>query len=479
MLSRTHTITEQLRGWIIIVIMWLVVIAILTGVGHLQVEKGDSSLTEIDSGDTAWMMIATCLVLIMTLPGLVLYYGGFSNKPSQINTMAMVFVSYALVTAVWICYGYALAFGDDVAGGLIGNGRKIFLQGLSQNSISTAAPTIPEYLYCAFESCFASLTVALACAGLIERIKFTSYVYFVVLWTTFVYLPIAHWVWGGGFLSAWGVIDYAGGTVVHINSGIAALVGTIIMKKRLDPHENPRSIGFVMMGTGFLWFGWFGFNGGSSLYSGAKAGIAFINTNTAASVSSIVWITIQKFHIGKPTLAGLCDGAIAGLVGIAPAAGYVNTMGAIIIGIAVGVLPYGAIILKSKINLYDDTLNTFSIHYSSGTLGALLVGIYADPDIGGKTGILYGHPRQLGLQVAGILACTAWSAIVTGIILLILKSTVGIRVSELEEEEGLDKSQHGDVAYNEYQNESSQKILQRHSISKSKVGSGIEELSHS
>ena len=451
MLSRSLTIVSTSKSWIGVVIVSLCVLAILTGVGRLEIETADTSPDfTINSGDTSWILASTALVMLMSIPGLALYYGGFANKTSQINTMAMVFASYSLTSIVWVVYGYALAFGDDVAGGFIGDGRRIFLQGLSPSSISPLASTIPEFIYCAFQLTFAAITVGLACGGLIERIKFSAFIVFSLLWATFVYLPVAHWVWGGGFLMKWGVLDYAGGTVVHINSGIAALAGTIVLGKRLDPHENPRSMAFIMIGTGLLWFGWFGFNAGSAVAANGNATAAFINTNTSAAVSSIVWISVQSFHTGKPTLAGLCDGAISGLVGITPAAGLVNTMGAICIGIAVGIIPYGAIIMKNKVNLYDDTLNTFGVHCVGGIVGALLTGIYADPGIGYGTGMLFGKPEQLGWQIVGVLLVAAYSGIVTTLIMYLLKITMGIRVTVYEEPEGLDKSQHGDVAYFEY-----------------------------
>ena len=226
--------------------------------------------------------------MLMTIPGLALYYGGFANKSSQINTMAMVFVSYTLTSVIWIVYGYALAFGDDVGSGFIGDGKKIFMQGLTGNSMHPLAPTIPEFVYCIYQLTFAAITLGLVCGALIERIKFTTYIIFSVIWMTIVYLPLAHWVWGGGFLSKWGVLDYAGGTVVHINSGISALAGTIILEKRAKPHENPRSMSFIVIGTGLLWFGWFGFNAGSALMANGTAATAFINTNTSAAVSGMV-----------------------------------------------------------------------------------------------------------------------------------------------------------------------------------------------
>ena len=464
MLSRSITITNTSKRWYIVSLVGLVVLAVLTGLGRLEVEELDTNPAyTIDDGDTSWMLLATCLVMLMSIPGLALYYGGFVNKTSQINTIAMVFVSYSLTSVLWVVYGYALAFGDD-AGGFIGNGRKILLQGLTSNSVSPLATTVPEYIFVAFQLTFAAITVALVSGSLIERIKFSSYLIFSVLWATFVYLPIAHWLWGGGFLAQWGVLDFAGGLVVHINSGMAALAGTIVLGKRLDPHNNPRSMQFITMGTGFLWFGWFGFNAGSSHAANGNASLVFINANTSSSVASIIWISLQSYHSGKPTLAGLCDGAIAGLVGITPAAGYVNIMGATCIGIASAIISYGAIIAKNKVNLYDDTLNTFGIHFFAGVVGVLLTGVYADPEAGGETGLLFGKPVQLAWQIVGVLIVMIYSGGATAILMLFLKFTIGIRAADYEEAMGLDRSQHGDVAYFEYQPKQENYSLRRTTI---------------
>jgi ammonium transporter, Amt family len=436
---------RQSKRWVVVIIVWGLIVIVLSSVDTILVKENLNNF-EIDSGDTAWMIVATAMVMLMSIPGLALYYGGFANKDSRINSMAMVFISYAITSVIWVFYGYGLSFGLNGPGDLIGKGRRIFLQGLCSKSISSLAPTIPEFVYVAFQLTFAAITVGLVSGALIERFLFRSWAVFCVLWLTFVYVPVAHWVWGQGYLYNIGVIDFAGGTVVHINSGVAALVGTIVLGKRIEPHEDPRNIVYIMTGTGLLWFGWFGFNAGSALTAGSDAGAALINTNTATSMSSLVWISLQTFHAGKPTLSGLCDGAISGLVGITPAAGYVNIIGAIVIGIFSGILPYWAIYFKPYLG-YDDTLNTFGVHFISGAVGALLTGIYADPDIGDSTGLLFGNPKQFLWQLIGVVIVTAYSGIVTFIIMIILKTFIGIRVSRESEKEGIDKSQHGEYEY--------------------------------
>lgn len=407
------------------------------------------------------MLSATTLVMIMTMPGLALYYGGFSNINSHLNTMSMVYISYSLTIVIWVTYGYTLTFSGDTSG-IIGNFNKTLLHGLSPLSINPDFETIPEFLFVAYEYTFVSITVALVSGGLIERVKFWAWVLFVILWTTFVYLPVAHWVWHPeGFLRHWGVLDFAGGTVVHVNSGIATLIGTLVVGRRITRHENPRNMGFVLIGTCLLWFGFMGFNAGSAFQSNERAAVALINTNVSAAVASVTWMMVQTTHTGKPTLAGLCDGAIAGLVGITPAGGYVNLIGAIVIGILEGILPYWAIILKTNYNLYDDTFNTFALHCVAGTIGAIAVGIYADKKVCTiesdkinrtcSDGFISGNYSLLGKQVVGVLVCIAYSGLITLIIMLVIKKTIGVRVNELEEREGLDKGQHGgEIAYREF-----------------------------
>jgi len=403
---------------------------------------------KIDTGDTAWMIVATALVMLMTLPGLALFYGGITKGKNVLNTLAMSFVTYAIVSILWVLYGYTFAFGTDVSG-IIGSAEKLFLSGVGPNSISDLAKTIPELIFICYQLTFAAITVALASGSYVERMKFSAWVLFSILWLTFTYLPIAHWVWGGGFLAQLGALDFAGGTVVHINAGVAGLVGAIMLGKRKDSTYRPNNLPFVVIGAGLLWFGWFGFNAGSALAANGLAGAAFLNTNTATAVATVSWMVVEWLHAKKPTVLGLASGAVAGLVAITPAAGFVNVSGAIIIGIAAGVVPYFAVaFLKPKLG-YDDALDAFGVHGVGGTIGAILTGIFADPAINdaGK-GLLYGNPGQLLTQLIAVGTTIAYTAVTTFVIFTIIKAVVGIRVDIEEEVTGLDESQHGERAYN-------------------------------
>jgi len=403
---------------------------------------------KIDSGDTAWMIVATALVMLMTLPGLALFYGGIAKRKDVLNTMAMSFVTFCIVSVLWVLYGYSLAFVGDV-GGVIGDASKFFLSGVGVNSISDLAKTIPENIFVVFQLTFAAITVALASGAYIERMKFSAWVLFSVLWMTIVYLPVAHWVWGGGFLAKLGALDFAGGTVVHINAGIAALVGAIVLGKRREATLMPGNLTLTVAGAGLLWFGWFGFNAGSALASNGLAGAAFINTNTATAVAALSWMVVDWFYAKKPTVLGLASGAVAGLVAITPAAGFVNTSGAIVIGLVAGIVPYFAVaIIKPKLG-YDDSLDAFGIHGVAGTLGAVLTGVFADPAINdaGK-GLLYGNPGQLMTQLIAVGVTVVYDAVATLLIFMVVKAIVGLRVDTEEEITGLDDSQHGERAYN-------------------------------
>lgn len=403
---------------------------------------------KIDTGDTAWMIVATALVMLMSIPGLALFYGGLSKRKDSLNTMAMTFVTFCIVSLLWVLYGYSFAFGNDI-GGLIGGAGKLFLKGVGSNSISDLAKTIPEFIYIAYQLTFAAITVALASGAYIERMKFSAWVLFTVLWMTLVYLPVAHWVWGGGFLAKLGALDFAGGTVVHVNAGIAALVGALILGRRREKALMPGNLTLVVTGAGLLWFGWFGFNAGSAVAANGTAGAAFINTNTAAAVAALSWMVVEWMHSKKPTVLGLASGAVGGLVAITPAAGYVNICGSIFIGIAAGVIPFFAVAsLKPKLG-YDDTLDAFGIHGIGGTLGAILTGVFADPAINetGK-GLLYGNPGQLLTQLLAVGVTLLYSGIMTFVIFMIIKVLVGLRVDAEDEVIGLDESQHGEKAYN-------------------------------
>lgn len=399
----------------------------------------------IDTGDTAWMIVATAFVMLMTLPGLALFYGGIAKKKDTLNVMAMSFVAYAIVSVLWIVYGYSLTFSNDV-GSIIGDLKKALLSGITHESVFS---TIPEYVFVVFQLTFAAITVALASGAYIERMKFSAWIAFAILWCTLVYIPVAHWVWGGGFLAQLGALDFAGGTVVHINAGVAALVGALVLGRRKERDLIPNNLVSTVTGAGLLWFGWFGFNAGSAVAANGLAGAAFVNTNTATAVAALSWMITEKFYSKKPTVLGLASGAIAGLVAITPAAGFVNVGGSIIIGIAAGVITFFMVAyVKNKLG-YDDSLDAFGIHGIGGIVGAILTGILADPAINsaGK-GLLYGNAQQLVVQAIAVGTTIAYCAIVTFVIFMIIKFTIGIRVDTDSEYNGLDKSEHGEKAYN-------------------------------
>jgi len=391
------------------------------------------------------MIVATALVMLMTLTGLAMFYGGMAKRKDTLNTIAMSFVAYCIASVLWIIYGYTLAFNTDI-GGIIGSPSKLFLNGVEVKSLQG---TIPEFIFVAFQLTFAAITVALVSGSYIERMKFSAWVLFAILWMSLVYVPIAHWVWGGGFLMKLGALDFAGGTVVHINAGIAGLVGALILGKRNEATLVPSNLPLVVIGAGLLWFGWFGFNAGSALGANGLASAAFINTNTATAMAALSWMFTEWIHSKKPTLLGLASGAVAGLVAITPAAGFVDIKGSLIIGLLAGIIPFFAVAyLKPKLG-YDDALDAFGIHGVAGTIGAILTGIFANPAINeaGK-GLLYGNPSQLLIQLIAVGVTIVYVAIATAIILFIIKALVGLRVEPDNEVSGLDESQHGEKAYN-------------------------------
>ena len=400
---------------------------------------------KLDTGDTAWMIVATALVMLMTVPGLALFYGGLAKKKDILNTIAMSFVTYCIVSFLWVFYGYSLTFSGDIAG-IIGHLDKVFLAGVKVDSLQG---TIPEVLFSIFQLTFAAITVALISGAYIERMKFSAWVLFSILWMSLVYVPVAHWVWGGGFLAKMGALDFAGGTVVHINAGIAALVGVLILGKRKNTLLVPNNLTLVALGAALLWFGWFGFNAGSAAASNGLAAQAFINTNTATAVAALAWMFTEWAVTKKPTVLGIASGMIAGLVAITPAAGFVNIVGSVIIGAIAGILCYFSVTaMKPKLG-YDDALDVFGIHGSAGIIGAILTGVFADPSINeaGK-GLLYGNPEQLWTQIFAVLVTIVYTAIMTAVIFLIIRIFMKMRVSEEEEITGLDSSQHSERAYN-------------------------------
>ncbi len=402
----------------------------------------------LNSGDTAWMLISTALVMLMTVPGVALFYGGLSKKVNVLNTMFMSLIAFSIASIVWVLYGYQFAFGADMLGGLIGNPSNLLFSGIGVDQLSTLAPTIPETVYIAFQMTFAAITVALVSGAVVGRMKVSSWIVFSIAWLSLVYVPIAHWVWGGGFLFQWGALDFAGGTVVHINSGVAALALALLLGKRKDTKLLPHHLGYSVIGAALLWFGWFGFNAGSALSAGGLAGQAFINTNTATAAAMVSWVIIDYLKTGKPTILGAISGAIAGLVAITPAAGFVTLQAAVIIGLVTSVVSYLAIsYLKPKLG-YDDALDVFGIHGMSGLWGALATGLFAAPFINSLgTGVFYGNPGQIVTQIIAIAIVAAYSFVATLIIGKIIDIIMGLRVEEKEEIEGLDITQHEETGY--------------------------------
>jgi Amt family ammonium transporter len=404
----------------------------------------------LDSGDTAWMLISTALVILMTIPGLALFYGGLIRRENVLNTMFLSFVTFAIVSILWFIYGYDLAFGLNALGGFIGNITNPLFGGiLESKTLSTYAPTIPTSLYAVFQMTFAAITVALISGAIVERMKFSAWLAFVPVWLTIVYIPVAHWVWGGGFLYQMGVLDFAGGIVVHLTSGIAALALVLVLGVRKDSKLLPHHLGYSVIGAGLLWFGWFGFNAGSALSAGNLAVSAMIVTNTSAAVGMLAWMLMDKIKTGKPTLLGALSGAIAGLASITPAAGFVNIPAAIVIGFVASIFAYNAVSwIKPRLG-YDDALDVFGIHGICGITGALAIGIFANPLINSVTtgGILFGNFHLILVQLLAIIVVAIYAFVVTWVLAKIIDKTIGLRVEERNEIQGLDVNLHEESGY--------------------------------
>ena len=401
----------------------------------------------MNSGDTAWILVCSALVLLMT-PGLAFFYGGLVRRKNVNATIMYSFMSIGIVGVVWVLWGYSLAFAPDLGGlGLIGDLSWFGLAGVSATEAGPYADNIPHQAFMIFQAMFAIITPALITGAFAERMKFSSYIIFIVLWVTLVYAPVAHWVWGdNGWLGTLGALDFAGGTVVHINSGIAALAAALIVGKRIGFGEQPmppHNVPMVVLGAGLLWFGWFGFNAGSALAADGTATNAFVVTNTAAAAAVLSWVAMSWVFRKKPSVIGAASGAVAGLVAITPAAGFVGVMPALVIGLGAGAICYGAIELLLKFKV-DDALAVFGVHGMGGTWGALATGLFVGIGFGA---LEVGRGEQVLYQIIGIVAVVGWSFAVTSIILLALKYTIGLRASEDEEESGLDLSQHGEGAY--------------------------------
>ncbi len=413
----------------------------------------------LDSGNTAWMIVATILVLLMSIPGIALFYGGLVRQKNVLSIIMQTMLIVGVISILWVAIGYTWAFGTgfkDSGSALfavIGGFDKAFLCGITPDTLTTG--NIPELTFVMFQCMFALITPALILGAFAERIKFKGYMVFIILWVIIAYFPMAHWVWGGGFLQEMGAIDFAGGTVVHINAGISALVMALMIGKREDYRVGhpitPHNITFVFMGTSFLWLGWFGFNAGSGLAADGLAANAFLVTHVATATAAVVWMAIDWIFNKKPTTVGACTGAVAGLVAITPAAGSVDLLGAFCIGLITPIICFFMVaVIKPKYK-YDDALDAFGVHGIGGIVGSILTGVFATQAItgeGGVEGALYGDWHQLGVQVFATLVSIVFSAVVTFILYKIVDSTVGIRVDRRVEEEGLDIYEHGESAYN-------------------------------
>jgi len=401
----------------------------------------------MNSGDTAWLLVSTALVMLMT-PGLGLFYGGMVRRKNVLSMIALCFLALAIVSVQWVLFGFALAFGNDIHGIIGFNSSFIGLVGLLKGSLSYA-PTVPALVYVAFQLMFAAITLGIVTSGMAERVKLSAFVVFAILWTTLVYDPLAHWVWGNGWLMKLGALDFAGGTVVHISSGFSALAVALLIGKRMGYGEysmEPHNIPMTLLGTALLWFGWFGFNAGSALTAGTLASVAFVNTNTAAAAGALAWMVASWLKEGKPGSLGIASGAVAGLVAITPAAGFVDPLASIVIGAVAGFLCYFMMLFRISKGI-DESLDAWAVHGMGGFWGAIATGIFATKAVNDYTGLLYGNVHQFVLQIIGAVSAVVYAFVVTFIITIVVDKTIGLRVSRDEEYVGLDISQHGEVAY--------------------------------
>ncbi|HKO71339.1 MAG TPA: ammonium transporter [Bradyrhizobium sp.] len=402
--------------------------------------------SEINPADTAWMIVATGLVLMMTLPGLALFYSGMVRKKNVLATMAQSLAAVAVISILWIAFGYSLAFVGD--GRWLGTLDRWFLAGLTMDSVNPAAKTIPEALFMLYQMTFAIITVALVAGSVADRMRFSAYLMFCVGWFMFVYVPLAHWVWGGGFLGSAGVLDFAGGLVVHLSAGIGGLVAAKVMGRRHGyGTENlaPFDLSLAVIGTGMLWVGWFGFNGGSALAANSRAVFAITATHLAACAGALTWAAIEWWTRRKPSVLGMISGAVAGLGTITPASGFIAPWHGIVIGVIAGAVCFWACTsLKLRFN-YDDSLDVFGVHGIGGMIGTLMTGVFAAAAIGGTPGLIEGNPRQLLIQFYGVVVTLLWSGALTFVLLKVVGAFVPLRVSLQQELEGLDISQHGEA----------------------------------
>ncbi len=398
----------------------------------------------LSTGNTAWMLVATIMVLLMSVPGIAFFYGGLSKRKNVLNTMFLSLIAFAIASLIWLMYGYQLSFATSSIFGFIGVPQNLFLEGLGVDSLTGSIPT---FVFIAFELTFAALTAAIVSGSIVGRMKTKAWVIFTIVWVTLVYVPVCHWIWGGGWLMNLGAVDFAGGVAVEVNSGFSALALALILGKRKDTSLLPHNLGYSILGAGFLWFGWMGFNGGSALAANGLAGSAILVSNTAAAVAMITWVILDFLKVGKPTVLGAITGAVAGLVAITPAAGFVSFAGSLIIGLGASLISYYAVYnLKAKFG-YDDALDVFGVHGLSGVWGLIATGLFAAPAINGVAGLFYGNPEQLLIQVIAVVATAAYKFIVSLLIAKVLDITIGLRVEDREEISGLDSALHEESGY--------------------------------
>ena len=445
--------SRGLPAWLPSILLFC--LCLLTPAAHAQAAAAVAAAAPVvvDKGDVAWMLTSTLLVLMMTVPGVALFYGGLVRSKNILSVLMQVLTVFSLIVVLWVIYGYSFAF--DPGNPFVGNASKLFLKGVSTTTLAdtfTATVKLPEFVFVVFQATFAGITGTLIVGSLAERMKFGAVLLFVALWFTFAYIPIAHMVWGpGGYLLTRGALDFAGGTVVHINAGIAGLVGAYLLGPRLGLGREamkPHNLTFTMIGASLLWVGWFGFNAGSNLESNAGAALAFINTLVATAAAVLAWLLIERIFKGKPSMLGGASGAVAGLVAITPACGTVGPMGSIAIGVVASVVCVWGVSGLKKLLKADDALDVFGVHGVGGIAGALLTGVFTAPGLGGTGAADFSILHQLGIQALGVGITLVWSGVVSLIAYLIVRAVFGgLRVSEESEHQGLDITSHGETAY--------------------------------
>ena len=398
----------------------------------------------LSTGNTAWILISTIMVLMMSIPGIAFFYGGLAKRKNVLNVMFLTLIAFAIASIVWIVFGYQVAFSQSSFFGLIGIPSQIMMEGIGINHLTGSIPTI---VFVAFQLTFAGLTAALISGSVVGRMKISSWMVFITIWVVLVYVPLVHWIWGGGWLMNLGALDFAGGVAVEVNSGFSALALALVLGKRKDSSLLPHNLGYTILGAGLLWFGWLGFNGGSGLAADGLAANAVLVSLIAPAVAMIVWVIIDVVKIGKPTVLGAATGAIAGLVAITPAAGFVDVGGSIAIGFVTSFVSYFAIYyLKEKLG-YDDALDVFGVHGLSGVWGAIATGIFATASVGGVNGLLFGNPGQVTIQIISVIATAIYAFVISWVLAKVLDKTIGLRVEEKVEVGGLDTNLHKESGY--------------------------------